>query len=105
MPLPTPQQTLLERLLQLIERLYAETADFTEHPDQAQLWYNRGYANGMLQALRDLGYAGLIAGRIAVDQADPVADCAALGWGRAYRHGEQTGLQETREVLPARQAD
>lgn len=105
MPLPTPQQTLLERLLRLVERLYAETADFAEHPEQEQLWYNRGYANGMLQALRDLGYADMLTGRIAADQTDPVADCAALGWARAYRHGEQMGLQETREVLPARRAD
>ena len=105
MPLSTAQHPLLERLLRLVEWLYAETADYAEHPEQEQLWYNRGYANGMLQALRELGYADAIAGRIAADAVDPVADCAALGWGRAYRHGEETGGRETREVLPARCAD
>lgn len=105
MSLPTPQTILLERLLSLVQRLYAESADYAEHPEREQLWYNRGYANGMLQALRDLGYADAIAGRIVADTADPVADCAALGWGRAYRHGEELGGQETREVMPARGAD
>lgn len=103
--MPSPRKILLERLLCLVERLYAESEDYAEHPEQEQLWYNRGYANGMLQALRELGYADAIAGRIAADAVDPVADCAALGWGRAYRHGEETGGRETREVLPARCAD
>ncbi|HEY9199537.1 MAG TPA: hypothetical protein VIR60_09235 [Gammaproteobacteria bacterium] len=102
---PNPHSILLERLLNLVERLYVETADFAEHPEQEQLWYNRGYANGMLRSLRELGYADAIVARIAADTADPAADCAALGWGRAYRHGEEMGSEETRAVLPARRRD
>jgi len=45
----------VDRLQQLIHRLYAETEGFLEDAADQQLWYERGYAKGMLKALRELG--------------------------------------------------
>jgi hypothetical protein len=59
-----PRAALLERLLLILARLHTESEGYFDHPEQEQLWYNRGYADGMLQALRDLGYAAAIQGRI-----------------------------------------
>jgi hypothetical protein len=105
MPSRTDTNALLERLLQLIERLQRETAGFLDRPEQEQLWYNRGYANGMLTALHDLGYGDRSIGRAQQDPGDVLDGCEALGWGRAYRHGEEVGDRETREVLALRCVD
>lgn len=102
---PTDTDALLERLLRLTERLQNETATFADRPEQEQLWYNRGYANGMLTALRDLGYGERITGRVSRDPEDVLNGCEALSCGRAYRHGEEMGYRETREVLAPRRAD
>ena len=48
---------LLSRLLDLIDRLRRETEGFLGAPGDQQLWYNRGYANGMVLALLRLGQA------------------------------------------------
>lgn len=95
----------LERLLALIERLQAETEGFFDQPEQEQLWYNRGYANGMIGALQALGYADDIAGRAQADAPDLLVGCELLTWGRAYLHGQETGELETHEVLSPRRAD
>lgn len=97
-------EAILNRLLQLIERLYAETAEFQQHSDDAQLWYNRGYANGMLEGLDQLGYRDLMQSqlRITPDPGDVIADQAMLPWGQAYQHGFEMGSKETHEVLPDR---
>lgn len=102
---PTAADILLERLLQLAERLQTENAAFIDRPEQEQLWYNRGYANGMLIALQELGYGGQLAGRVQADRADLLEGYEALAWGRAYRHGEEMGSREAREVLAPRRAD
>ena len=102
---PSAADVLLERLLQLAERLQSENAEFIDRPEQEQLWYNRGYANGMLTAVRELGYGARLAGRVQADRADLLEGYEALAWGRAYRHGEEMGSRETREVLAPRRAD
>ena len=89
----------LERLLDLIGRLYAETEGFLENAADQQLWYNRGYANGMLEALRELGYAERLAEKLAADPVDVISGQDGLPWGRAYRHGIEIGFRETHEVL------
>ena len=101
----TATDILLERLLQLVERLQSENAEFIDRPEQEQLWYNRGYANGMLTALHELGYGGRLTGRAQADRADILEGCEALAWGRAYHHGEEMGNREMREVLTPRRTD
>ncbi|WJW76089.1 hypothetical protein QVG61_03070 [Thiohalobacter sp. IOR34] len=98
-PLASRQKALLERLIALARRLYAETADFRERPDQLQLWYNRGYANGMLDALQALGHGAALDAGLEPDGDDPTEGQALLGWGQAYRHGWETGRREALEVM------
>ena len=90
---------LLERLLELIRRLYTETEGFLGDAEDQQRWYNRGYANGMLKALRELGYAERLAAELEADPDDVICAHEALPWGRAYRHGLEVGFRETHEVL------
>lgn len=95
----SPAEVKLERLLALIERLHTETEGFFDQPEQEQLWYNRGYANGMIGALQVLGYGDVLAGRVSADAVDLLAGCELLSWGRAYLHGQEIGERETHEVL------
>jgi hypothetical protein len=90
---------VLSQLLTLICDLYEDTEGFLERSDDAQLWYNRGYANGMVEALRALGYGAQVESLVAPDAADTVADQALLPWGKAYAHGYDMGRRETRDVM------
>ena len=96
------REEILGRLLQLAARLYAETEGFEQHSEDGQLWYNRGYANGILAGLAELGHDDAIrAADITPDPEDIVADQTLLAWGKAYSHGFEMGQRETREVLEA----
>jgi hypothetical protein len=90
---------ILHQLNELVARLYAETDGFADNPGDAQLWYNRGYANGMVRALIELGQGETVT--VAPDPEDIVAGQEMLAWGKAYLHGMETGYRETFEVLPA----
>lgn len=96
---PSATEIKLERLLALIERLQVETESFFDQPEQEQLWYNRGYANGMIGALQVLGYGDALAGRVSADATDLLVGCELLSWGRAYLHGQEMGERELHEVL------
>jgi len=76
------------------------TDGYLDRQDDPQLWYNRGYANGMAAALRDLGHGDRVARAIAPDAYDSARDQGHLPWGKAYEHGRSMGAKETREVLP-----
>lgn len=93
------QTVLLERLLGLIQRLYSETNGYLDRPEDEQLWYNRGYANGMIEALAERGHVDLVMARLTPDAADTISGQEALSWGKAYRHGCEMGARETHEVL------
>ncbi|MEW8026490.1 MAG: hypothetical protein AB2792_04440 [Candidatus Thiodiazotropha sp.] len=87
------------RLLQVVRDLYAETASLAENDSELQLWYNRGYADGMVEAMRSLGYATrLEAAGVVVDKS-VIAGEEFLPWRKAYRHGYEMGEKETGEVL------
>jgi hypothetical protein len=88
---------LLTQLVDLIDRLRSESQGFLDAPGDQQLWYNRGYANGMLLALRRLGQAKSLGDR-APDDPEQLGGHLAMPWGRAYRHGEDKGSQETFEI-------
>lgn len=88
---------LLSQLLDLIDSLRRESAEFLDNPGDQQLWYNRGYANGMLTALYSLG-AGDRLGPREPDRAADIDAQAVMAWGKAYRHGESVGSRETFEI-------
>ena len=92
---------LLNRLIAVIEDLYKQSEGFTDCPENSQLWYNHGYADGMVKALLALGYRDRIAElRRHTKKVAVSARCqAGLPWGKAYGHGLDSGYKETREVL------
>ena len=96
--MPQVPPELLDQLLALIERLYGETEGFLSAPDDQQLWYNRGYANGMVKALRELGQEAGLARLDGIDPDAVIAGHEPLPWGKAYRHGFETGERETHEI-------
>lgn len=96
---------ILASLIDLLRELYGETDGFLGHQGDAQLWYNRGYANGMVSALRELGYGDSLPRDLDYDldgdAQDRIAEQGLLPWGRAYAHGVEVGRRETVEVLEA----
>jgi hypothetical protein len=96
-------QALLDQLLALVDRLRDESAGYLEEPGDQQLWYNRGYANGMVLALRSLGQDAALGDRLP-DDPDQLGPHGPMAWGRAYRHGEETGRRETHEITGIPQA-
>ena len=90
---------VLPQLLALIGDLYEDTEGFTERTDDAQLWYNRGYANGMVEELGELGFRPQVESLIEPDAQDVIAGHERLPWGKAYAHGRDMGRRETREVM------
>ena len=90
---------ILQRLLQLVQQLYAETDGLVESESDLQLWYNRGYANGMLRELWARGHGDRLPGLVPADPADYLVGQEFLPWGKAYWHGFEMGEKECREVL------
>ena len=92
------EDPLITRLLELARELTEESEGYLDRQDDAQLWYNRGYANGMLGALQALGYGAEANAVIESDCYDAARDQAHLPWGKAYEHGREMGVRETYEV-------
>lgn len=95
--MPEPPDELLNQLLDLIDHLRRESEDFLGAPGDQQVWYDRGYANGMVTTLGRLAQAAKLGGR-APDDPGQLAAHLALPWGKAYRHGETMGSRETEEI-------
>jgi hypothetical protein len=92
-------EEIFQRLLQLVQDLYTETESLTESDGELQLWYNRGYADGMVVAMQSSGYqAQLEAAGVVIDKA-LISGQEFLPWGKAYRHGFEMGEKETGEAL------
>ncbi|MET0067786.1 MAG: hypothetical protein ABW076_15685 [Candidatus Thiodiazotropha sp.] len=96
---------VLKRLLPLLRDLYAETAGLSADEAELQAWYNRGYADGMLSAMRRLGHEQALQDALQPFPQPVSQESPFLPWGKAYRHGYETGEQETSEVLPPRQPE
>jgi hypothetical protein len=90
---------VLPQLLALVGELYEDTEGFAQRTDNAQLWYNRGYANGMVEVLGELGFRPQVESLIEPDAQDVIAGHELLPWGKAYAHGRDMGRRETREVM------
>lgn len=96
------QQAVLDRLLDLVDRLYLESAGFLDKVEDQQLWYNRGYANGIIQQLNTMGYRDIVDDQIIADPVDILQGHEWMPWGKAYRHGVEVGSRETTEVIAPR---
>jgi hypothetical protein len=88
---------LLGQLCRLIRDLREESADFAEHHEDGQRWYNRGYANGMVIGLQHLLGEACPCGE-SPDDPSLLQGHELMAWGKAYRHGEQVGERETYEI-------
>ena len=95
--MPEPPDELLNQLLDLIDQLRQETTGFLDEPGDQQVWYNRGYANGMVLALMRLEQTRQLGDR-EPDDLDMLAGHLAMPWGKAYLHGETMGGRETEEI-------
>ena len=91
----TPE--LLARLCMLARRLREENADFVDHHEDGQRWYNRGYANGMIRGLQQL-LGEQTPCDLKPDDEALLQGHEVMAWGRAYLHGEQVGQKETYEI-------
>lgn len=95
--------SVLTQLIELVQDLYGKTEGFLDHQDDAQLWYDRGYANGMLLALRALGRGDALPQALVPDPDGEawarIAAQALTPWGRAHAHGLEMGRKETFEIL------
>ncbi len=89
---------LLRQLLDLLAELTRESEGYLEREDDSQLWYNRGYANGIAAALTALGHGEALARTVDPDPYDRARDLQHLPWGKAYEHGREMGERETYEV-------
>lgn len=94
------QADILTQLVDLVARLYGETEGFQEDHADGQLWYNRGYANGMVKALAEMGLIDALTGRVQPDPDDVIAGHEVMAWGKAYLHGADMGYRETFEIMP-----
>lgn len=94
---------IVHQLYDLIARLYDETDGFIDDPSDTQRWYNRGYANGMVKALRELSLVDELDRQLPLDADGIIGGHEAMAWGRAYTHGVDMGYRETFEVLPGQQ--
>jgi hypothetical protein len=93
------KRNLLRRLLPVMADLYDETAELSQGDGDLQLWYNRGYADGMVKAMRQLGYSAELDGVTSPAPMEADDTATFLPWGKAYRHGFEKGEQETCEAL------
>jgi hypothetical protein len=97
--IPGQQRRLLEGLVGLIFDLRDRTETFEEQQEAQQLWYDRGYADGMYDALVALGYGPFLEDKGVTASTPPGGSELTLPWGRAYRHGTEMGVEETRQVI------
>lgn len=97
------QEVMLKKLIGIVDALYLETAGFQEDGDNQQHWYNRGYANGIVQQLNEFGYRTYVEDAIVPDAKDIIAGQEFWAWGKAYQHGLEIGMKETTDVIGPRQ--
>lgn len=95
--MPDMSPALLEQLCRLIQDLREQSADFAEHHEDGQRWYNRGYANGMIRGLQQLLGDEAPCDHL-LDDETLLAGDEVMAWGKAYRHGEQVGEKEVHEI-------
>jgi len=88
---------VIDKLAGLVEWLYKETADYSDNPSDAQLWYNRGYANGVVAYFQAHGFMQKLS-HLKLDEADVYKGEQVMEWHKAYHHGFEMGERESAEV-------
>jgi len=88
---------VIEKLVGLVERLYAETEGYIDNPADAQIWYNRGYANGVVAFLRANDFDKALSS-VVLDDAEVHKNEQVMAWHKAYHHGYEMGERESAEV-------
>ena len=89
--------SVIDTLVGLVERLYQESEGYAQNPADAQLWYNRGYANGMVAFLNARGHADKI-NHLQLDAEDLYTGEQIMEWHKAYHHGFEMGLGESEAI-------
>ncbi len=92
--------SILQKLSDLIIRLYDETEGYIDNPSDAQLWYNRGYANGVVAFFREQGHDQQLP-NISLDPSGIHEKERVMEWHKAYHHGYEMGVRESGEVFSA----
>ncbi|MFV9615298.1 MAG: hypothetical protein ACNYZG_05030 [Gammaproteobacteria bacterium] len=90
---------VVDRLAGLVERLYQESENYAQNPSDAQLWYNRGYANGIAAFLNAQNSADKIK-HLNLDAEGLYKGEQVMEWHKAYHHGFEMGFRESGEVMP-----
>lgn len=91
----------INTLTKIVLRLYSETDSYMNDQSDIQLWYNRGYANGVVSALRSKSLLAVAGLQIHLDDEALHQGQTFMEWEKAYHHGFEMGEREAREVLPA----
>lgn len=89
--------SVLEKLGELVVRLYGETEGYIDNPADAQLWYNRGYANGVVAYLRSRDALASLQS-LELDDLELHKGDHVMEWFKAYHHGFEMGERESAEV-------
>lgn len=89
--------SVIDKLTELVEQLYEESENYSDNPSDVQLWYNRGYANGIAVFLNAHGYTDKI-NHLNLDAEDLYNGDQVMEWHKAYHHGFEMGLRESEEV-------
>ena len=89
--------SVIDKLTGLVEQLYGETENYIDNPSDAQIWYNRGYANGVVAYLRSKDALGSVQ-HLSLDEAGIHKDDHVMEWFKAYHHGYEMGERESAEV-------
>tara|TARA_Y100001935_G_scaffold223408_1_gene198810 strand:+ start:42477 stop:42773 length:297 start_codon:yes stop_codon:yes gene_type:complete len=90
-------KALLDQLISLVHELRKESESYLEEQQDAQKWYNRGYANGIVLGLQEILGKGILI-EIKPDNKENFAGQEIMAWGKAYLHGEEMGKKETYEI-------
>ena len=91
----------INTLTKIVLRLYSETDGYMNDQSDVQLWYNRGYANGIVSALRSKNLFTAASLNIPLDDEELHQGQNFMEWEKAYHHGFEMGQREASEVLPA----
>jgi len=95
--------SVIDKLAGLVEKLYAETEGYADNPADAQLWYNRGYANGVVAYFNHNGLAEKLS-YLQLEGSNLYNTERVMEWHKAYHHGFEMGERESAEVLSTGQA-
>jgi len=91
--------SVINKLVALVERLYEESENYSENISDGQLWYNRGYANGIVSFLNARGHTDEM-NHLKLDAENLYHGEQVMEWHKAYHHGFEMGLRESAEVCP-----